>query len=147
MLTLKKPAKETAAELKRLGYTVEWKISTRTYDATDRFGQIVTIHKDSQTADATSIQKENALVASLPSFFAYDGPQEAAGAPVASEPTPDAHKTTEARRKAVSAWVRSRDAIVLRIPKEQGAEIRAAAKAAGVSVTRYVLDCINGSGK
>jgi len=56
----------------------------------------------------------------------------------------DHHRTTEAQRRAVSAWVKSRDAIVLRVPKEHGAEIRAAAKAAGMTVTAFILDCVFG---
>lgn len=64
-------------------------------------------------------------------------------APDAPEPEQDHHRTTEAQRKAVSAWVKSRDSIVLRVPKETGAEIRAAAKAAGMTVTAYILACIN----
>lgn len=64
-------------------------------------------------------------------------------APEAPEPEQDHHRTTEAQRKAVSAWVKSRDSIVLRVPKETGAEIRAAAKDAGMTVTAYILACIN----
>lgn len=64
-------------------------------------------------------------------------------APEAQEPEQDHHRTTEAQRKAVSAWVKSRDSIVLRVPKETGAEIRAAAKDAGMTVTAYILACIN----
>ena len=64
-------------------------------------------------------------------------------APEAPEPEQDHHRTTEAQRKAVSAWVKSRDSIVLRVPKETGAEIRAAAKAAGMTVTAYILACVN----
>lgn len=76
--------------------------------------------------------------------------QEAARAATAAPPAPEAQetkqeprRTTEAQRKAVSAWVKSRDSIVLRVPKETGAEIRAAAKAAGMTVTAYILACIN----
>ncbi len=72
--------------------------------------------------------------------------QAATAAPPAQEtpePGKDHHRTTEAQRKAVSAWVKSRDSIVLRVPKETGAEIRAAAKAAGMTVTAYILACIN----
>lgn len=76
--------------------------------------------------------------------------QEATRAATAAPPAAEApeakqdyHRTTEAQRKAVSAWVKSRDSIVLRVPKETGAEIRAAAKAAGMTVTAYILACIN----
>ena len=80
--------------------------------------------------------------------------QEAARAATAAHPAPEApeakqepHRTTEAQRKAVSAWVKSRDSIVLRVPKETGAEIRAAAKAAGMTVTAFILACIHGERK
>ena len=146
MLKLKKTAKETAAELKRLGYHVEWKIATRTYVAADRFGQTVTVYKDTHTAEADSIQKENTLVATAQSYFEYEGPQAAQEPDTAMEapdPKRDPHRTTEAQRKAVAAWVKSRDSIVLRVPKETGAEIRASAKAAGMTVTAYILACVN----
>ena len=68
-------------------------------------------------------------------------------APEATEPEQDPHRTTEAQRKAVSAWVKSRDSIVLRVPKETGAEIRAAAKAAGMTVTAFILACVHGERK
>ena len=68
-------------------------------------------------------------------------------APEATEPEQDNHRTTEAQRKAVSAWVKSRDSIVLRVPKDTGAEIRAAAKAAGMTVTAFILACIQGDRK
>lgn len=75
-----------------------------------------------------------------------EAPQAATVAPPApdtKEAKQDPHRTTEAQRKAVSAWVKSRDSIVLRVPKETGAEIRAAAKAAGMTVTAYILACVN----
>lgn len=65
---------------------------------------------------------------------------EPASAQIAAEAGQDAHKTTEAQRKAVAAWVKGRDTITLRLTKADGAAIREAAKAAGVSVTRYILD-------
>ena len=68
-------------------------------------------------------------------------------APEAQEAKQEPHRTTEAQRKAVSAWVKSRDSIVLRVPKETGAEIRAAAKAAGMTVTAFILACIHGERK
>lgn len=56
----------------------------------------------------------------------------------------DTHKTTQAQRDAVAAWVKGRDTITLRLEKSQGAEIRAAAKAAGMSVTKFILACVHG---
>lgn len=56
----------------------------------------------------------------------------------------DPHKTTKAQRDAVAAWVKGRDTITLRLEKAQGAEIRAAAKAAGMTVTKFILACVHG---
>ena len=56
----------------------------------------------------------------------------------------DTHKTTQAQRDAVAAWVKGRDTITLRLEKKQGAEIRAAAKAAGMTVTKFILACVHG---
>lgn len=50
--------------------------------------------------------------------------------------------STEAQKRASTAYNRSRDNIMLRPTKEDGAKIRAAAAAAGVSVQRYALDAI-----
>lgn len=49
---------------------------------------------------------------------------------------------SEARKKANSKWNASRDNITIRIEKETGAAIRAAAAAAGQSVTAYILNAI-----
>lgn len=46
---------------------------------------------------------------------------------------------TEAQRKAVSAYQKRQDNIMIRPSKEEGARIRAAAKAAGMSVQGYIL--------
>ena len=51
-----------------------------------------------------------------------------------------AKKTSEAQRKAIAEWVKGRDTIVLRISKKDGAAIREAAKEAGKSITKYILD-------
>lgn len=80
--------------------------------------------------------------------------QEATRAATAAPPAPetqeakqDPHRTTEAQRKAVSAWVKTRDSIVLRVPKETGTEIREAAAAAGMTVTAFILACVRGERK
>lgn len=49
---------------------------------------------------------------------------------------------TEAHIKANIKYNRSRDAITLRIPKEDGAQIRQAAQDAGQSVTAYIMDAV-----
>ena len=51
-------------------------------------------------------------------------------------------KERASRVKASVKWAKSRDTITLRPSKEEGAEIRAAAEAAGVSLTEYVLDAV-----
>lgn len=48
----------------------------------------------------------------------------------------DAHKAASKR------WNASRDNIMIRPTKEEGAEIRAAAEAAGMSVQAYILEAI-----
>lgn len=49
---------------------------------------------------------------------------------------------TEAHIKANIKYNRSRDAITLRIPKEDGAQIRRAAQDAGQSVTAYIMQAV-----
>lgn len=49
---------------------------------------------------------------------------------------------SEAQIKANVKYNRSRDAITLRIPKEDGAEIRQAAADAGQSVTAYIMQAV-----
>ena len=49
---------------------------------------------------------------------------------------------SEAKKKANQKWNNSRDNIMLRLNKETGAAIRAAAAAAGLSVTQYILKCV-----
>ena len=49
---------------------------------------------------------------------------------------------TEAHIKANIKYNRSRDAITLRIPKEDGAQIRHAAQDAGQSVTAYIMQAV-----
>jgi uncharacterized protein (DUF1778 family) len=49
---------------------------------------------------------------------------------------------TEAHIKANIKYNRSRDAITLRIPKEDGAQIRQAAQDAGQSVTAYIMQAV-----
>lgn len=49
---------------------------------------------------------------------------------------------TEAQIKANIKYNRSRDAITLRIPKEDGAQIRQAAQDAGQSVTAYIMQAV-----
>lgn len=51
-------------------------------------------------------------------------------------PVSDAHKRASAK------WNASRDNIMLRPTKAEGAEIRAAAEQAGKSVQAYVLDAV-----
>ena len=82
-------------------------------------------------------------IAQAPAQEAAQAAERPLPAKEAQEPEQDHHRTTEAQRKAVSAWVKSRDSIVLRVPKETGAEIRAAAKAAGMTVTAYILACVS----
>ena len=54
--------------------------------------------------------------------------------------------STEAQKGAVKKWTDKRDNITIRIEKETGAAIRAAAAAAGLSVTQYILDSIQNDG-
>lgn len=49
---------------------------------------------------------------------------------------------SEAQTRAAVKHNRSRDAITLRIPKEDGAQIRQAAQDAGQSVTAYIMDAV-----
>ena len=49
---------------------------------------------------------------------------------------------TEAHIKANIKYNRSMDAITLRIPKEDGAQIRQAAQDAGQSVTAYIMQAV-----
>ena len=49
---------------------------------------------------------------------------------------------TEAQRRAVIAYNKRQDNIMIRPTKEHGAAIRAAAAAAGQSVQRYILDAV-----
>lgn len=51
-------------------------------------------------------------------------------------PVSDAHKKASAR------WNASRDNIMIRPTREEGAQIRAAAAAAGKSVQGYILDVL-----
>lgn len=46
---------------------------------------------------------------------------------------------SEARKRANAAYNRRQDNIMIRPSKEEGARIRAAAAAAGLSVQRYIL--------
>ncbi len=58
--------------------------------------------------------------------------------------------TSEAQKRAVSKWTKSRDNIMIRPDKETGAAIRAAAAEAGQSNQQYILqatlDRMNGTG-
>lgn len=49
---------------------------------------------------------------------------------------------TEAKRRAVIAYNKRQDAIMLRPDKETGAAIRDAAKAAGKPLQRFILDAV-----
>lgn len=49
---------------------------------------------------------------------------------------------SEAQKRAAANWKAKRDQIVIRPSKEQGAMIRAAAAAAGLSITQYILKCV-----
>lgn len=46
---------------------------------------------------------------------------------------------SEAHKRASSKWNKSRDNIMIRPEREEGARIRAAAAAAGLSVQAYIL--------
>lgn len=50
--------------------------------------------------------------------------------------------STEAQKRAVKRAQAKCDAIMIRPPKAKGAEIRAAAAAAGLSVQRYILAAV-----
>ena len=50
---------------------------------------------------------------------------------------------SKAQIRASAKWNATRDSITIRVDKETGAKIRAAAAAAGLSVTKYILDCVN----
>jgi uncharacterized protein (DUF1778 family) len=50
--------------------------------------------------------------------------------------------STEAEKLAVKKYQATRDAIMLRPPAAEGAEIRAAAAAAGQSLQAYVLQAV-----
>ena len=49
---------------------------------------------------------------------------------------------SEAHKKASAKWNASRDAIMLRPTKEEGAAIRAAAVSAGKSVQQFILAAV-----
>lgn len=49
---------------------------------------------------------------------------------------------SEAQTRAATKHNRTRDAIMLRVPKEQGAQIRQAAQDAGQSVTAYIMQAV-----
>ena len=49
---------------------------------------------------------------------------------------------TDAHKRASAKWNASRDNITIRIDKETGAAIRAAAAARGQSVTQYILAAV-----
>ena len=49
---------------------------------------------------------------------------------------------SEAKRQANAAYQKRQDALTIRPSKEEGARIRAAAAAAGLSVQRYILDVL-----
>lgn len=49
---------------------------------------------------------------------------------------------SEAQTRAAVKHNRKRDAITLRIPKEDGAQIRQAAQDAGQSVTAYIMQAV-----
>ena len=49
---------------------------------------------------------------------------------------------SEAQSRASTKWNKSRDCITIRPTKEKGAEIRKAAKDAGLSVQQFILLCV-----
>lgn len=55
--------------------------------------------------------------------------------------------SSEAHKRASIKYNKNRESITIRPDKETGAAIRAAAAAAGMSVTAYILNCINGAGE
>lgn len=52
---------------------------------------------------------------------------------------------SDTRKRANTKWNASRDNITIRVEKDTGAAIRAAAAAAGLSVTQYILDRLSGA--
>ena len=50
--------------------------------------------------------------------------------------------TSEAQKRASKKWDSGRDRITIKVEKETGAAIRAAAAAVGQSVTQFILDAI-----
>lgn len=50
--------------------------------------------------------------------------------------------TSEAQKRANIAYNRRQDSITIRPPKDEGAEIRAAAAASGLSLQRYILRAV-----
>ena len=52
-------------------------------------------------------------------------------------------KAKESNRKAVAAYQKRQDNIMIRPSKEHGAKIRAAAAAAGISVQKYILETVD----
>lgn len=50
--------------------------------------------------------------------------------------------STDAQKRAVRKYQRGQDNIMIRPSKAEGARIRAAAAAAGLSVQRYILDTL-----
>jgi len=53
---------------------------------------------------------------------------------------------SEAQKKASAKWDANRDRITIKLEKETGAAIRAAAAAASQSVTQYIIDHIQSGG-
>lgn len=51
-------------------------------------------------------------------------------------------RATDAQKRAVRKYQQGQDNIMIRPPKAEGARIRAAAAAAGLSVQRYILDTL-----
>ena len=50
--------------------------------------------------------------------------------------------TSEAQKRASKKWNESRDKITIKPDRETGAKIRAAAEAAGQSVTQFILSAL-----
>lgn len=53
-----------------------------------------------------------------------------------------AYKGTEAEKKAVAKYQKSRDNIMIRPTQEEGAKIRQAAASSGKSVQAFILDIL-----
>ena len=53
-----------------------------------------------------------------------------------------AYKGTEAEKKAVAKYQKSRDNIMIRPTQEEGAKIRQAATSSGKSVQAFILDIL-----